>query len=288
MKKVYKSENSEKVMMELYDKQLAKLDIPYEDLYIDTRFGKTHVIRTGNPDGKPVLLFHGGNSTAPYYLSGFKSLLRTFSVYAADTMGHPGKSAQTILSAKTMDYGLWASDVITGLGFEKMCCMGGSYGGGVLVKLMCVSPEKIEKSVLIVPSGIANVSTANVMFSMGIPMVIYIITKNDRWMIKSVLQMAIKEKNIDEDTFEMVKCSFDNAVVKAGMPSNVPQDVLRKCTAPTLLIAAEKDCLFPGEKVIAKAKEILPNLKPILLKGQGHLCTLPDDVMEEVREFLEN
>lgn len=286
MKKVYKSKVSEKALIDLYDKQLARLNIVFEDIYVETRFGLSHVIKTGNKEGKPVLLFHGGNSTAPYYLAGFRDLLEHFCIYTVDTIGHPGKSAQTVLSAKTMDYGVWASDVITALGFEKICCIGGSYGGGVLVKLMCVSPEKVEKSVLIVPSGISNVSTFHVMINMGIPMMMYIITKNEYWLRKTILLMAMDEKNIDEDTYEMVKYSFKHAVVKAGLPSNVPQEELKKFTSPTLLIAAENDCLFPGEKVINKAKMILPNLKTVLLHGQGHLCILPNNIMKRVVEFI--
>ncbi len=286
MKKVYKSKASEKALIDLYDKQLARLNIEFEDLYVETRFGLSHVIKSGNKEGKPVLLFHGGNSTAPYYLAGFCDLLKHNCVYTVDTIGHPGKSAQTVLSAKTMDYGVWASDVISALGFEKICCIGGSYGGGVLVKLMCVSPEKVEKSVLIVPSGIANVSTFRVMVNMGIPMMMYIITKNEYWLRKTILLMAMDEKNIDDDTYEMVKCSFENAVVKAGLPSNVPQEMLSKFTAPTLMITAEKDCLFPGEKVINKAKTILTNLETVLLHGQGHLCVPPSNVMKRIVDFI--
>ena len=286
MKKVYKSKDSEKALIKLYDNQLARLNIGFEDLYVETRFGLSHVIKAGNKEGKPVLLFHGGNSTAPYYLAGFSDLLEHFCIYTVDTIGHPGKSAQTVLSAKTMDYGVWASDVITALKFEKICCIGGSYGGGVLVKLMCVSPEKVEKSILIVPSGISNVSTFNVIINMGIPMMMYIITKNEYWLRKTVLLMAMDEKNIDDNTYEMVKCSFENAVIKAGLPSNVPHDELRRFTAPTLMIAAENDCLFPGEKVINKATALLPNLKTVLLHGQGHLCVLPNNIMKRIVDFI--
>ena len=92
MKKVYKSKQSEAIMMELYDKQLKSLNIAHEDLYVETRFGKTHILKVGNPDGKPLLFFHGGNSTAPHNLERFPTLLDKFCVYAVDTIGHPGKS----------------------------------------------------------------------------------------------------------------------------------------------------------------------------------------------------
>jgi len=73
-KAVYKSAASEKVMRDLYDRQALALDIEFEDIYVDTRFGKTHLLKTGHPKGKPILLFHGGNSTTPYYLRDFLCL----------------------------------------------------------------------------------------------------------------------------------------------------------------------------------------------------------------------
>jgi pimeloyl-ACP methyl ester carboxylesterase len=241
----------------------------------------------GNPGGKPLLIFHGGNSTAPYYLSGFAPLFEYFCIYAVDTIGHPGKSAQTVLSAKNMEYAEWAADIIDGLGFQKINCLGGSFGGGILVKLMCVAPEKIEKSVLIVPSAIANVSTLNLAFSMGIPMIFYVLTRKDYWLKKAILPMAIEEKSIDTDTLEMVRSSFEYVNVKMEMPSNVKAEDLTKCKVPTFVIAAEKDCMFPGRKVIEKAEKTLPNLKTHLLKNQGHLHVIPVDVMNMMIRFID-
>jgi len=283
---IYKNKQGEAILTELYDRQLKSLNLEYEDLTVKTRFGQSHLLKLGNPKGKPLLLFHGGNSTTPYYLKGFTSLFEHFCMYAVDTIGHPGKSAQTILSAKSMEYGEWASDVIDSLGYQKMNCMGGSFGGGILVKLMCVAPEKIEKSVLIVPSGISNVSVLNIVLQMGIPMVFYVLTGKEYWLKKAILPMAIDEKNIDESTYEMVKSTFEHVKVKTGMPSNVKMEDLKNCTVPIFLIAAEKDCMFPGKKVIAKAAKIFPNLKSYLLHNQGHLCVLPVDAMNMIIRFI--
>jgi pimeloyl-ACP methyl ester carboxylesterase len=287
-KAVYKNLEGEKIMLDLYDKQCAALNIEFEDTYVDTRFGKTHLIKTGNPDGKPILLFHGGNSTTPYYLRDFLYLRDKYLIYAADTMGHPGKSAQTVLSAKSLEYGEWAADVIDSLGLEKMICMGGSYGGGVLVKLMCAAPQKVEKAILLVPSGISTTSTASIMFSLGIPMIFYILTQNEKWLKKAILPMAIKEEEIDDSTFEMVRCSFNNVAVKAGMPSNAKDEEIKGYTAPTLLIAGEKDVLFPGEKVIERAKTIMPNLRTHLMKNTGHMCVLSKEEYKDVLKMIED
>jgi pimeloyl-ACP methyl ester carboxylesterase len=287
--KVYKSKYGEAVLMELYNKQLKSLNVEYEDLWVNTRFGQSHLIKVGNPTGKPVLVFHGGNNTTPFSLlfTGFKMLIEHFCIYAVDTIGHPGKSAQTVLSAKSMEYGEWASDVIEGLGFEKMICIGGSYGGGILVKLMCFAPEKIEKAVLLVPSGIANVSTFNLIMKMGIPMFFYILTKKDYWLKKAILPMAIDEKNIDAKTYEMVKSSFEYVNVQTGMPSNVKMETLAKCNAPTLIMPAEKDCMFPGKNIIKKMENSPRNFKIHLLQNRGHMFKLSLEEMNMIKEFID-
>jgi pimeloyl-ACP methyl ester carboxylesterase len=285
-KKVYKSADSEQKMKALYDEQVASLNIGFEDVYVDTRFGKTHLIKTGNPEGKAILLFHGGNSTTPYYLRDFLCFRDKYLIYAPDTMGHPGKSAQTVLSAKNLEYGEWASDVIDGLGLEQMICIGGSYGGGVLAKLMCAAPHKISRAVMIVPSGICNVSTANILIKLGIPMTMYIITKSEKWLKKSILPMAINESEIDESSLVMVRNSFQHVCVKAGMPSNVSEKEIRNCKAPTLLIAGEKDVMFPGANVIARAKTLLPNLKTHLMKDTGHMSILSSDKHKDILKMI--
>lgn len=76
-----------------------------------------------------------------------------------------------------------------------ICCFGGSFGAGILAKTMCVAPEKIEKAVLYIPSGIKNAPAINSM-SMMIPMIMYWITQEDKWLRKCILPMVIKEENI--------------------------------------------------------------------------------------------
>jgi len=56
MKTIYKSKQSEIAIKELYDRQLKALNMEYEDLFVDTRFGKTHVVKIGNQNGKRCLL----------------------------------------------------------------------------------------------------------------------------------------------------------------------------------------------------------------------------------------
>lgn len=94
---IYKSEKGKQSSLKLYDEQIKKLGMLYYDIYVNTSFGKTHLIETGNRSGKPLLVFHGGNSTTSYNLLACRFLLNDFHIYAVDTIGHPGKSDEVSL-----------------------------------------------------------------------------------------------------------------------------------------------------------------------------------------------
>ncbi len=201
---IYKSEKGKEAILALYDEQLSRIKCDYRDIWVNTTFGKTHLIETGNMSGEPLLVFHGGNATSAYNLLYFDFMMEDYHIYAVDIIGHPGKSAETCLSSKGYDYGEWASQVITELGYDSISCCSGSFGAGVLAKAMCVAPEKIKRALLYVPSGIKNAPAINSM-SMMKPMIMYWITHKDKWLkkqcfrwllLKITLQMTyIKQRN---------------------------------------------------------------------------------------------
>ncbi len=282
---IYKSQKGKEEILALYDEQLKRLETAYKDLWVSTSFGKTHLIETGNAKGEPLLVFHGGNATTAYNLLVCDFLMKDFHIYAIDSIGHPGKSAEVSLSPNNYDYGKWAGEVIEGLGYENICCFGGSFGAGILAKTMCVAPGKVKRAVLYVPSGIKNAPAIN-SISMMFPMIMYWITHQDRWMKKCMLPMAVTEENITEDIYETAKLSIDYVKVKTGMPSNVREKDMRKCEAPTLVMAAEKDCLFPAKGVLPRAERIIKNVKTYLLEGRGHMSSLRDEEKQMIVEFL--
>ena len=282
---IYKSEKGKSEILNLYDNQLNRLGIPYKDKWISTSFGQTHLVETGNFDGIPLLVFHGGNATTAYNLLTCDFLFKDFHIYAVDSIGHPGKSAEVSLSHINYDYGKWVSDVIDGLGFTKIACFGGSFGAGIIAKAMCVVPEKIDIAVLYVPSGIKNAPSVKNM-RMMMPMIMYWITQKDRWLKKCMLPMAVKEENITDDIYETAKLSINYSKIKSGMPSNISKKLIKNYVAPTLVLAAEKDCLFPGKGVLQQSKKIFRNVKTYLLKERGHMSFLTDSEKLMICDFL--
>ena len=175
--------------------------------------------------------------------------------------------------------------MISAIGYESICCFGGSFGAGILTKTMCVAPEKIKCTVLYVPSGIKNAPSINSM-SMMFPMIMYWITHENQWLRKCMLPMALTEVNITDDIYETAKLSIDHSKVKTGMPGNATKKDMKKCKAPVLVMAAEKDCLFPAKGVLSRAQRIIENRTTYLLKGRGHMSSLTEEEKQRIIDFL--
>ena len=286
MKSIYKSEQGKNKVLELYNKQLHKLNCRHKDIFVDTSYGKTHIIEIENKDKPLLLVFHGGNSTSAYNLLVCKFLLKDFHIFAVDIIGHFGLSSEKSLSPRSYDYGYWAREVIDKPSYHKINCFGGSFGGGVLAKLMCVAPEKIIKSVLIVPSGINNAFPINTIRMLK-PLMLYLCTKKENYIKDTAMFMACNEKALDDDAMETIKNSFDYVRTKAGMPSNISRKRMKKYTAPTLVMAGELDCLFPARKVLIRAKKIIQNCTTYEMKSRGHIHLLTDTEKRMIIEFLQ-
>ena len=112
---------------------------------------------------------------------------------------------------------------------------------------MCTAPSKIDCAVLIVPAGINN-SAAFSTVSMLIPLIQYQITKEKKYLIKSALYVALKEKFLDEDTMDVLKDSFDNVKIKAGMPTNIPEKKYTIILLPHWLLRVKKTAFFLQKK----------------------------------------
>src|SRR5699024_5139473 len=95
---IYKTKAEKRIIQESYENYLKLFDVPFERIYVETRYGKTHTLVTGPKEGKPLFILQGGNSINPMTLAWFESMLKEYRVYAPDTIGHPGFSDEMRLS----------------------------------------------------------------------------------------------------------------------------------------------------------------------------------------------
>jgi pimeloyl-ACP methyl ester carboxylesterase len=286
---IYKSPEGARRILELYDGFQRSVDVAFDDRTVDTRFGPTHVLVTGPEQGQPVVITHGGNSLNPQGLRGLSPLLKAgrYRVYAPDTIGHPGKSAQVRLSARDQSYGRWLNDVLDGLGQENAAFIGGSFGAGIILRLAAYAPRRINKMALFVPSGIVAVPLSSMVLRIGLPYLVYLLSPTRRHMRRAVEWMG---PGIEDDVLQLIEAVFRHVRVEAEMPRPARAAELADFTAPTLVIAAERDAMFPGAAVAKRAAEVIPNLVGMeCLEGGTHYSSKTDMeyINRRIMAFLE-
>lgn len=256
---IYRSPEGETAIHALYDRQLAQLNIDTESRMVPTRFGATHVLVGGPKDGPTLVFLHGGNTTNPASLAWVCPLLSKYRIYAPDTIGHPGKSAPVRLSPRDNSYGEWVSDTLDGLGLQQAAFMAGSYGAGILLRTAAVAPERISRAVLIVPSGIVSIPMRTMLFGLVIPLMVYQLFPSREHLIRVVRPMFVDDP-IPEVVLETTEAVFKHVNIEPEMPRNVTRDEMVRFTAPVLVLACEKDRLFPARQVLARAPQVFQNL----------------------------
>ena len=266
---MYTSEKGRKEILSLYDQKLEELNINYKYKLIDTSFGVTNLIITGNTSKPPIILVHGSNGCAPIALETYKGLENDFQIFAVDVLAQPNKSADTRLSMKNDDYGKWMHEIIDALKLKNVTLAGFSFGGLIILKTLEYSEKNITKVFLTAPAYIVNGNPFKALFKVFIPMKFYMKTKKIKY-----VECFLKEVFTKQDGFAL---QFLSKVFLHFKMDFTPVPVVKTSAAkfiktPLTIFAAKNDLMFPGKKMIQRSREIFPSsLQTILLSESKHV-----------------
>jgi len=275
MESLYKKEEGKAEILRLYDEKLAELKLPVNTKLIDTSFGKTNILITGDISKPPIIVIHGSNGCAPIAIETYIDLKDDFCIYAVDVLAQPNKSAETRLSMKNNSYGEWINEVIDALQIKDVTLAGFSFGGLIILKTLITNESKIKEVFLSAPAYIVNGNPLKAIFKFFIPMKLFMKTKKTKYLERFLaVTFTAKDKfafNYLSVVFLHFKMDFTPIpVIKASDAS--------KIKTPITLIAAENDIVFPGTKMIKRAKKIFPSLKhTLLLKNSKHVQNKKDN-----------
>lgn len=255
MKKfVYKSQECMNAMHSFYDKSLMLLNVEYSDSYIQTSFGKTHILFVGDKKKKPLFTLHGGNGINPLNIRLFLALVDEYYIIAPDVIGMPGKSEPLRnLDTRKDDYGNWLNEILSALKLDNVMFVVSSYSSAMMLSLAKVHPERISKAVLLVPSGIAHGSLTTIIWNMSIPFIKYYFHP-ERKTLEGIMNTMVTE--VDDIWCEFLDLMMTSYKMEMRPPREYRKNELLNFTAPVLIIASSEDVFFPDYKVFAKADKI--------------------------------
>jgi pimeloyl-ACP methyl ester carboxylesterase len=157
----YKSIKAKGKAIASYDDFLARWPVPYLTQIVTTSFGETHVIISGSPQKKPLVLLHGGATNSTMWLNNIEALSSKFQVFAIDIIGEPGKSAGTRPLYKSDGHARWLKEVFAALEIHEAALCGLSLGGMLAWKFALQYPESVSSLVLLSTSSLAPPSGNN-------------------------------------------------------------------------------------------------------------------------------
>lgn len=104
----------------------------FQDLFVDTKFGRIHMLAAGN--GQPLVLLHSNGGSAYEYEHVIEPLARRFRVIAWDMPGQ-GDSDPLLRHIGVHGYADAVVEMMDRLGIEKANVLGASIGGAICVAL---------------------------------------------------------------------------------------------------------------------------------------------------------
>ncbi|MGE6610576.1 alpha/beta fold hydrolase [Peribacillus sp. NPDC076916] len=285
---IYKSEGKT-LITQHYDNYLKSFDFDVEQIYVDTSYGKTHILVAGPPDGKPIFIFQGGNCINPMTLSWFLPLVDKYRVYAPDTIGHPGYSSESRISAKDNSFAQWIKELMDYFNIDSSAFVGPSYGAGIILRLATFMPDKIDCSVLVSPAGIKLGSKIRMIKDILLPLFLFNGTSSQKYLNKITNTMSDNsmreiDKKIIGDVFKYIR-------LEQEMPKLTTKEELLHYSSPTLIIAGKKDIFFPESRLNKVASEIIPNLISFKTYDMGHfpseehLIKINNDIVEFLNDY---
>lgn len=261
---IFKSAPGQNSILAVYDSILSRWPLAYETQVIPTRRGNTHLIACGDKSAPPLILLHGSSSNSLMWIGDITEFCRHYRVYAVDLLGEPGKSEAIRHELTGPAYIEWLEDILNTLNIKKAFLAGISLGGWMALKFATTYPDRVEKLVLLCPSGIGP-QKSSFMFSV-IPLMFM-----GGWGLERILRKVNGKTPVLEETIAYSKliATHFNPII-ATLPIFNDEE-LSRLQMPLLLIVGARDALLHSKKTAARVTKLLPQATVKLLPEAGHV-----------------
>ena len=262
-KSIYKSITGQAEILALYNQVLSQWPVPCEHLNVSTRYGDTFVIASGVLAAPSLVLLHGSGSNSAPWAQDVIEYSQSYRVYAVDIPGEPGKSDPTRFSWDGPAFAEWLDEVLNGLNVASVSLGGMSLGAWAAIKYALYKPERVEKVVLICPSGIYPPRLSFVLKMVGFSLL-------GEWGLNRMKRLIFQNTPLSDDAalfFTLVGKYFK---FRIGSPPLFTDEELQSLTMPVLFLAGEKDVLLNSQKSAERLQRLVPDLTTNLLKEDGH------------------
>ncbi len=274
---VFKSEQSEKTVLEACDAALASWPVPYRLESVPTRLDDTRAIVCGTPGAPPLVLLHGSGTNSLFWKGDIARYAAGYRVYAVDIPGEPGFSSRTRGDWNGSEYPGWIGDVMEGFGLGQAGFVGCSIGGFFSLRFATLQPEKVTKLVLLGSSGLARQRLS------FIPKALFFMAFG-RSGIDRILKTVNGGVALPAEALDFARLLAIHSSPRMGQVPLIPDQDLKRLSMPVLAIGGEKDALLDTRASLARLASLVPSSKILEIAGTGHVVT---GMIDTIMDFLE-
>lgn len=262
----------------MHNKRLEIWSEPYQIKDIETSYGRTNIIVSGEEGNPALFLIHAMGVTATMWFPNIQELSKSFRVYSINTIGDIGKSEYRLdklddYPKNGEQYAHWLSEICDTLSLKSVNVIGSSMGGWIALNFAAYQPERIDKLVLLGPMGLK----ANYLKVMGklFKVLINPSDKNKRELIAFAL--GDNEKVVTEMHEYMFTAT--NCKPKLSPPKGLKKKELKRVKSNTLLVLGSLDeCIGNTNRNEKLARKHISDIDVIIL-STGHLMNVEEPEM---------
>ena len=124
----FRSDDVRAAYLRLYDAALAASTIPVTESDIDTSFGRTHVLRAGDPSKPPLVALHGSSISSTSWVPLLPILTATHRVTMIDAIDESGKSIATKPTTDSAGLVAWLDETLRAVDIQRSALVAVSRG----------------------------------------------------------------------------------------------------------------------------------------------------------------
>ena len=261
---IYKSPQGKEIILGIYHETLKNWPVSYEEFYVETRFGKTFILASGEKGAQPLILLHGSTSNATAWIGDIEELSRHYRVYALDLPGEPGRSSEIRPSWDGPAFAEWLEDICDVLQLEKVALLGISQGGWTALKFAVENPQRVSCLVLLATGGVTPVRASFLL--RAIPL-----TFLGRKGAERINKITFGRQPIHPEAVRIMNVIMTNFKPRIG-PQQLYSDAdLQRLDMPVFYIGGLQDALIDSSKTADRLRQTVKNVTVELLPDFGHV-----------------
>ncbi len=237
---IYRDPGIKQKLMEIYDRRMSEWPVPYESKYLETGYGRVHVIISGPEKAPAIILLHASAMASWSWLYNIEGLDREYRTYCIDTIGDAGRSVLkdvTVFPADGRALAELYGELMDQLHIGHAVFIGASQGGFIATNMALYAPARVDRLILCGPMGYTGTtgSVLRILFTTMFP-------------LKPIQESATRwafgdDPVVNRAVGEWFRTIMEGVISRQARPTPFTPEQLQKITMPVLMLLGKRDGL---------------------------------------------